>query len=79
LSSVVAADVIDRSGKWDVNGPLGPEQGTLSFSTSEGTWMNLDVHPDGNSLLYTTWNDEEGGALMRASWRRSRPGLVRRR
>ena len=32
--------------KWDVNEPLGPTT-KLEFETSEGTWMNVDVSPDG--------------------------------
>ncbi len=47
-----ADEVIDRSGKWDVNAPLGPRTDTLEFSTSRGTWMNLDVHPDGSLILF---------------------------
>jgi Tol biopolymer transport system component len=58
LAAVAAADApIDRTGKWDVNGPLGPEQGSLAFTTSEGTWMNLDVHPDGDRLLFDLLGD----------------------
>ena len=32
--------------KWDVTADLGPAQ-KLAFDTSEGTWMNVDVSPDG--------------------------------
>ena len=32
--------------KWDVNAAHGPTQ-VIKFETSEGTWMDLDVSPDG--------------------------------
>jgi imidazolonepropionase-like amidohydrolase/Tol biopolymer transport system component len=48
---------IDRTGNWDVSGPLGPAQGTLSMTTDEGTWMNLDVHPDGEALVFDLLGD----------------------
>ena len=65
-----ADDVIDRSGKWDVNAPLGSETGVLEFSTDEGTWMNLDVHPDGSQILFDMLGDlyvipAEGGVAAR--------------
>jgi Tol biopolymer transport system component len=49
-------ETIDRSGKWDVNGPLGPSS-TLEFTTDEGTWMNLDVHPDGGQVIFDLLGD----------------------
>ena len=50
------ADVVDRSGKWDVNGPLGPSS-SLEFTTDEGTWMSLDVHPDGTRIIFDMLGD----------------------
>src|ERR1700687_1314444 len=36
----------------DTNGlPLKPER-TLSFSTTEGTWLSLDVSPDGKRIVF---------------------------
>jgi imidazolonepropionase-like amidohydrolase/Tol biopolymer transport system component len=56
-SSVLAeSETIDRSGSWDVNGPLGPTD-TAEFTTDEGTWMSLDVHPDGNSIIFDLLGD----------------------
>ena len=54
---VRADDPVDRTGKWDVNGPLGPERGTLRLTVDEGTWMNIDVHPDGGSLIFDLLGD----------------------
>jgi imidazolonepropionase-like amidohydrolase/Tol biopolymer transport system component len=50
------ADSIDRTGKWDVNSPLGPSE-LLEFTTDEGTWMNLDVHPDGDRIIFDLLGD----------------------
>ena len=49
-------ETIDRSGAWDVNGPMGPSS-TLEFSTDEGTWMSLDVHPDGGQIIFDLLGD----------------------
>ncbi len=55
-SAVLADDVIDRSGTWDVNGPLG-ESAELTLSIDEGTWMNLDIHPDGEHVIFDLIGD----------------------
>lgn len=50
------SETIDRSGTWDVNGPLGPS-GLAEFTTDEGTWMSLDVHPDGDKIIFDLLGD----------------------
>ena len=42
--------------KWDVNNPPGNSK-EVSFSTNEGTWMNLDVSPDGNTVAFDMLGD----------------------
>jgi Tol biopolymer transport system component len=42
--------------KWDVATELGPTK-TLAFDTSEGTWMNVDVSPDGQRLVFDLLGD----------------------
>ncbi|MGH7475611.1 MAG: amidohydrolase family protein [Longimicrobiales bacterium] len=41
---------------WDITQPLGPAD-TLRFETSEGTWQNIDVSPDGATLVFDLLGD----------------------
>jgi Tol biopolymer transport system component/imidazolonepropionase-like amidohydrolase len=41
---------------WDVNVPHAPHD-TLRFETTEGTWMSVDVSPDGRTLLFDLLGD----------------------
>ncbi|MBI3950708.1 MAG: PD40 domain-containing protein [Acidobacteria bacterium] len=37
--------------KWDVNNPPGP-QDQVTIDTDEGTWISVDVSPDGNEIIF---------------------------
>ena len=41
---------------WDVEMPSGPAD-TVRFETSEGTWMNVDVSPDGQWVVFDLLGD----------------------
>lgn len=44
--------------KWDVNNPEGNwDFKELKLSTNEGTWMNLDVSPDGKKIAFDLLGD----------------------
>ncbi len=42
--------------KWDVTNPPGNYK-DISFTTDEGTWMNLDVSPDGKDIVFDLLGD----------------------
>jgi len=42
--------------KWDITQPLGPAT-PLDFETDEGTWMNVDVSPDGREIVFDLLGD----------------------
>jgi imidazolonepropionase-like amidohydrolase/Tol biopolymer transport system component len=42
--------------KWDITEPFGPTT-KIEFETSEGTWMNVDVSPDGKQIVFDLLGD----------------------
>ncbi len=48
----------EKKDKWDVADPGESfNYTTHTFTTSEGTWMNLDVSPDGNQIVFDLLGD----------------------
>lgn len=57
MLSMVGGDQ-DKEGKWDVANPEGDWNfKEHSFTTDEGTWMNLDVSPDGSQVVFDMLGD----------------------
>jgi imidazolonepropionase-like amidohydrolase/Tol biopolymer transport system component len=57
LFSFIAIDAQEKSAtKWDVNNPSGPIK-EIKFTVNEGTWMNLDVSPDGKEIVFDLLGD----------------------
>ncbi len=54
LSSDLSAQ--QPAAKWNISDPVGPTT-TLEFDTNEGTWMNLDVSPDGQQIVFDVLGD----------------------
>lgn len=61
LANVVAeeADTSEepKEPEWSVDGEFGGEISTVNFTTDEGTWMNLDVSPDGETIVFDLLGD----------------------
>ncbi|WP_298471416.1 amidohydrolase family protein [uncultured Erythrobacter sp.] len=47
----------DTDEKWDVEAPRGATIEQVPIQTDEGTWMDVDVAPDGNTLAFTMLGD----------------------
>jgi len=59
----------DSAKPWKVEDAHGPSK-SVSFQTDEGTWLALDVHPDGRQLVFSLLGDLyllpiEGGQAKR--------------
>ncbi|MDA1194224.1 MAG: amidohydrolase family protein [Planctomycetota bacterium] len=50
------AETATARAKWNVEDPGGPYR-ELAFDTDEGTWMSVDVHPDGSRVVFDLLGD----------------------
>lgn len=46
----------ENADKWEVENAFGPTQ-AVNFTVNEGTWMNLDVSPDGKEIVFDLLGD----------------------
>ena len=56
LCFAVTVNAQKKDKKWDVANPPG-EFKEVEFQTDEGTWMNLDVSPDGKTIVFDMMGD----------------------
>lgn len=56
ISFFTAAQEKKSDKKWDVSSPEGPYK-TIQFTSNEGTWMNLDLSPDGKTIVFDLLGD----------------------
>ena len=56
VSEEQAASEDEKESGWDIESPPGPVQ-TQRIDASEGTWMNLDLSPDGAEIVFDFLGD----------------------
>ena len=55
-AAVAPSNLPDSDDPWKITDPHG-EYEDISFTTEEGTWLALDVHPDGQRLVFSLLGD----------------------
>jgi imidazolonepropionase-like amidohydrolase/Tol biopolymer transport system component len=53
---LTAGPSAQQAARWNISDPVGPTT-ALEFDTNEGTWMNLDVSPDGRHVVFDLLGD----------------------
>ena len=56
LAALVSPSAAQEKPEWDVEAEHGPTT-LIEFETDEGTWMNLDVSPDGRWIVFEILGD----------------------
>ena len=56
VETAPAATATEETPKWDVQNPTGPSR-DIPIDVTRGTWMSLDVSPDGRTLVFDMLGD----------------------
>ncbi|AQR73386.1 amidohydrolase family protein [Sphingomonas sp. LM7] len=57
VAAPAVAAKTDKPAKWDVNAPTGASIREIPIRVSEGSWMDLDVSPDGTMIAFALLGD----------------------
>jgi imidazolonepropionase-like amidohydrolase/Tol biopolymer transport system component len=57
VEAAEAVEAAETKPKWDVNAPTAASLSEASIDTTEGTWMSLDVSPDGKEIVFDLLGD----------------------
>ena len=55
--TALTAEAASEPAKWDVNAPPGTPLKQVPIRTDEGTWMDIDVSPDGRTIAFSLLGD----------------------
>ncbi|ATY31956.1 amidohydrolase family protein [Sphingomonas psychrotolerans] len=66
----------DKPAKWDVNAPTGASIRQIPIRVSEGSWMDLDVSPDGQMIAFALLGDLYTMPIAGGAPRRIAEGLA---
>ena len=55
-SAAAPAEASAEAPKWDVQNPPGPSR-DIPIDVTRGTWMSLDVSPDGQTIVFDLLGD----------------------
>ncbi|MEA3002663.1 MAG: hypothetical protein QOH81_1451, partial [Sphingomonadales bacterium] len=71
-----AAQAEAKPPKWDVNAPPGMATRQIRIDTGEGSWMNVDVSPDGRTIAFDLLGDIYTMPIAGGTPRRIAEGLA---